>query len=498
MVLADHARDARLGLGAPRAGGDGRGVGLLDRDPAGGGGAGRAGPRRRVQRAGRRGAGRLQRPHEGPRVRRRRVRGAPRRRVLLELRRPAAVPAHARRGRAGPDHARDGRRASVRGRARHGRRRVVARRARTARRRARSRGRPERARRDPDRRLGGASGDRVGPRLLRRSAHLARRHDALLPRVGSPLDAVGRHRAVRGGPLRRRDARGGSSRGRSRRRGVDLAADVEPRRRAVLGERSQRSVEPRTRARRRTSDGASGAGGVRLAAVDLRGVVVRVPGRRPDRVPFHGRRGRSHRDPRSGDRRAHRDGPAPDRDPASEPRRRGDVGGVRRRVALDGAADRAARPDDAGRRRPAREQPGRRRSRVPVHARADRVPDCGRADRVRALLSPLERRLPRPRGGAPAPDRDEPRGTDVAGRPVAGPRDPVLDQPRLRRGRRELRGQHRVRPGVPAAPQRHLGGRRYHRLHQRRALPRGRGTGGRGEARDPGRVAPAGTRRSAR
>ncbi len=266
---------------------------------------------------------------------------------------------------------------------------MVARRARTARRRARPRGRPERARRDPDRRLGGASGDRVGPRLLLRSAHLARRHEALLPRVGSPLDAVGRHRAVRGGPRRRRDARGGPARGRSRRRGVDLAADVEPRRRAVLGERSQRSVEPRARARRRTPEGASRAGRVRLAAVDLRGVVVRVPGRRPDRVPFHGRRGRSHRDPRSGDRRAHRDGPAADRGPASEPRGRGDVGGVRRRVALDGAADRAARPDDAGGGRPPREQRGRRRPRVPVHARADRVPDGGRADtRSRTSIPP--------------------------------------------------------------------------------------------------------------
>ena len=246
------------------------------------------------------------------------------------------------------------------------------------------------------------------------------------------------------------------------------------------------------------ADGASGAGRVRLAAVDLRGVVVRVPRRRPDRVPLDGRRGRPHRDPRSGDRRAHRDGPAADRGPASEPRGRGDVGGVRRRVALDGAADRAARPDDAVGGRPPREQPGRRRSRVPVHAGADRVPDGGRADRVRALLSPLERRLPRPRGGAPAPDRDEPRRADVAGRPVAGRRDPVLDQPRLRRGRRELRGQHRVRPRVPAAPQRQLGGRRHDRLHQRRPLPGGRGTGGRGEARDPGRRRPAGTRRSAR
>ena len=49
------------------------------------------------------------------------------------------------------------------------------------------------------------------------------------------------------------------------------------------------------------------------------------------------------------------------------------------------------------------------------------------------------------------------------------PERPVLDQPRLRRGRRELRRQHRLRPRLPRSPERAVGHRRRRGLRQRRA-----------------------------
>ena len=50
--------------------------------------------------------------------------------------------------------------------------------------------------------------------------------------------------------------------------------------------------------------------------------------------------------------------------------------------------------------------------------------------------------------------------------------DAVLHQPRVRRRRRELRRQHRLRAGVPAAVERELGRRRHDGLHQRGPVPR--------------------------
>ena len=62
-------------------------------------------------------------------------------------------------------------------------------------------------------------------------------------------------------------------------------------------------------------------------------------------------------------------------------------------------------------------------------------------------------------------------------------RDPVLDQPRLRRARRQLRRQHRLRPRLPRAARRPMGHRRRGRLRRRRAPP------GRGGEVDGGRIA---------
>ena len=67
------------------------------------------------------------------------------------------------------------------------------------------------------------------------------------------------------------------------------------------------------------------------------------------------------------------------------------------------------------------------------------------------------------------------------------PRDPVLDHPRIRRRRRELRRVHGVRPRVPSRLQRQLGRRRHGRLHQRSAIPRRVRCGRRQAAADPRR-----------
>ncbi len=57
------------------------------------------------------------------------------------------------------------------------------------------------------------------------------------------------------------------------------------------------------------------------------------------------------------------------------------------------------------------------------------------------------------------------------------PGHPVLDEARHSRARRELRGKHRLRPGLPPAAQRQLGHRRRRRLHQQGPCPRRAGSG---------------------
>ncbi len=58
---------------------------------------------------------------------------------------------------------------------------------------------------------------------------------------------------------------------------------------------------------------------------------------------------------------------------------------------------------------------------------------------------------------AAAAARAEPWWPDQCHRRAAQPRNPVLDQPRLRRARRQLRRQHRLRAGLPRAAQRATG-----------------------------------------
>ena len=61
----------------------------------------------------------------------------------------------------------------------------------------------------------------------------------------------------------------------------------------------------------------------------------------------------------------------------------------------------------------------------------------------------------------------DPRRADRGNRSGARRRSAVLDQPRLRRARRQLRRQHRLRPRLPRAPEGQLGHRRRRRLRQR-------------------------------
>ena len=120
-------------------------------------------------------------------------------------------------------------------------------------------------------------------------------------------------------------------------------------------------------------------------------------------------------------------------------------------------------------------------------AEAGRVSDDGRQDRIRALLRAAERGVSRPRRGAAAADRHEPRRPDRRRQLGARRQHPAVHEPRLRRPRRRLRREHRLRSRLPQAPRGRMGRRRSRRLCQRRARTRRRGPRRRGAARDPRR-----------
>ena len=84
-------------------------------------------------------------------------------------------------------------------------------------------------------------------------------------------------------------------------------------------------------------------------------------------------------------------------------------------------------------------------------------PTDGGLHRLRPRLPAHESGVPGARGRAAAADRDQPRRSDVGIDALVLAPDAVLDQPRIRGGRRELRGQHGVRQSVPAAAERNVG-----------------------------------------
>ena len=126
----------------------------------------------------------------------------------------------------------------------------------------------------------------------------------------------------------------------------------------------------------------------------------------------------------------------------------------------------------------------------PAHvlgARADRVPDRRRPHRARPLYPPTNPTSSALARRAAAAAGAEPRRADLGGAAVLSLRHAVLDQPGLRGGRRQLRRQHRLRPAVPRAAERHVGHRRRRRLRRRGRAPRRRRPGRPRAARDPRR-----------
>ena len=135
-------------------------------------------------------------------------------------------------------------------------------------------------------------------------------------------------------------------------------------------------------------------------------------------------------------------------------------------VAVDTARGRpAGRPRAAARPRPRRD--------VVLDAGAVRLPD--RRRRRRRTPSSTGRATPTveaPDGRAPAAARDDPRRPD-GGRPGhAAARRAVLDEPRLRRRRRQLPRLDRLRPGLPRPAAGPVGRRRRRGLRGGRPLPR--------------------------
>ena len=173
-----------------------------------------------------------------------------------------------------------------------------------------------------------------------------------------------------------------------------------------------------------------------------------------------------------------------------------------------------------GSRRRRRRHPDRRTSGVPSSARWPRgrgsAPSARAGHRhrlcvgARVCVVPLGRSRREPAGGAcvvlparqPWPHRSgrrtapaargDPRRPNGGSSALAFDRVAVLDQPRVRRRRRQLRRVRRIRADLPRPAQGRLGRRRRSRLHSRRPLARRAGPGRPGSARLAIRGASAG------
>ena len=179
----------------------------------------------------------------------------------------------------------------------------------------------------------------------------------------------------------------------------------------------------------------------RPPAVALRRLHLRLPRRRRDRLrPLRARRGTAL--PARARRRARprpRASPTP---PSASPRsrRRGTERRLRRRQP--GARDRGRRPRRRQRRagggaRSASERAGRRRPTSRSRARSSSRPASGETAHG-FYYPPTNPDFEAPAGELPPLIVAEPRRPDLARDPGARPRVPLLDQPRLRRRRRQL------------------------------------------------------------
>ena len=138
--------------------------------------------------------------------------------------------------------------------------------------------------------------------------------------------------------------------------------------------------------------------------------------------------------------RAEGDEALPDRRERDGPARRG---GARCRDRNPGGAQAGVR--------------ARARPRTTCRSPFDRVSNRGRTSTAHALFYPPANRISRTDGERPPLHRRQPRRADRSDTRPAQARRPVLDQPRLRRGRRQLRRQHRLRPRLPRAAERPTG-----------------------------------------
>ena len=131
-------------------------------------------------------------------------------------------------------------------------------------------------------------------------------------------------------------------------------------------------------------------------------------------------------------------------------------------------------------RHPRPRRPAHRR--IPDDGPAGRISDQQRQDGVRPVLSAVQSRCGGARGREAAGRRRGSRRPDRGGIEHILAAQPVLDQPRHRGARRELRRQHRLRARISRAALRQLGRGRRRGLHQRREVPGAAGPGRR-EAR---------------
>ncbi|TMD71930.1 MAG: hypothetical protein E6I82_08485, partial [Chloroflexi bacterium] len=167
--------------------------------------------------------------------------------------------------------------------------------------------------------------------------------------------------------------------------------------------------------------------------------LLRIPRREAGRDRLHLlRRGRREARP---DRPRHR-AAASHRAVLLDAGQRADLGPQGRDVRglVDAGRSRACyRPRNAGPRSREGGEPRAHRIGLLQHPETDRVSDRARSDRARVLLRAAQ---PGPRGSGgreAAPGGALPRRADRINRPYVSLRVPVLDQPRLRAGRRELR-----------------------------------------------------------
>ena len=426
----------------------------------------------------------LQRPHARPRVWRRRLRGARRARRRERLRRPAALPPG--RGRARAAHARERRPrcATPSLVLDHARAAACSRCARTTgRRRAAERAgrRPaRRARRTRASSSTAATTSSPTPRLE------PRRQAAGLARLGPPRHAVGRHRPCGSPTSTRRRLPTAPRPGRRRSQRERAPARVAPGRHALLPLRPRRLVEPlplgATAASSRSGPPSAEFGG---PLWQLRRPLVRLldAGQSLAFVTRDGSPADPHR-PRAA--RHRRRSTCPDVEYAGLSVANGRV--LVQALAADTPAELILLDPATGASHARRQR--RRAVAAAGHRRAPEPITSPSADgrRAHALYYPPTN----PDYVAPAGERPPlivrshggPTGARLRALNLA---DPVLDQPRLRGGRRRLRRQHRLRPRLPRAAGRRLGRRRRRGLRRRR--PRTLADAGKA---DPARLAISG------